>query len=138
MLIMAITEGNAIAQGYLLGWQDIELPTFNVASGYGLEATKAGTYAFKGQRITMPVIPGLSGANNLIARYQLTDFFGINGVINPSSMAIKKDVLGAMARVLGAPRGADYVQYLRQGGIKGVTNIGMNLPMKKGEGIYLL
>ncbi|HHX59380.1 MAG TPA: hypothetical protein GX707_01380 [Epulopiscium sp.] len=138
MLVTAITESSVIAQAYRLGWQDIELPTFSVGGGYGLEATEAGTYAFKGQRITMPVIPGVSGANTLIAKYQLTDFFGVNGIINPNSMAIKKDVLGAMARVLGAPRGADYVQYLKQGNIKGVTNVGMNLPMKKGEGIYLL
>ena len=43
-----------------------------------------------------------------------------------------------MARVLGAPRGADYIQHLKQMNIKGVTNLGMDLPIKKGEGIYLL
>ena len=138
MLIMAAIEGGAIAQGYKLGWQDTALTTFNLGLGYGIEITEAGTYVFKGQKITMPVIPGVGGANNLIVKYQLTDFFGINGNINPSHMAIKKDVLGAMARVLGAPRGSDYTQYLNQAGIKGISNIGMNLPMKKGEGIYLL
>lgn len=138
MLIMAMLEGDVIAQGYLLGWKDEELPTMNVAGGYAIETNQSGTYAFKGQKVTMPVIPGVGGAGNLVTKYQLTDFFGIDGMINPNNMAIKKDVLGAMARVLGAQRGADYIQYLKQANIQGVTNIGMNLPMKKGEGIYLL
>ncbi len=138
MLIMAKIEGNAIAQGYLLGWQDTALTTFNTASGYGIETNQAGSYAFKGQKVNMPVIPGVGGAANLIAKYQLTDFFGIGGYINPSSHVSKRNVLGAMARVLGAPRGSDYNQYLKQMNIIGLSNIGMDLPIKKGEGIYLL
>ncbi|HHX61542.1 MAG TPA: fibronectin type III domain-containing protein [Epulopiscium sp.] len=138
MLIMAAIEGNAVAEGYLLGWQDTALTTFNVGGGYGIEIASPGTYGFKGQKINMPVIPGVGGAGNLIAKYQLTDFFGIDGNIDPSRTASKRSVLGAMARVLGAPRGADYIQHLKQMNIKGINNIGMDLPMKKGEGIYLL
>lgn len=138
MLIMVAIEGNVMAEGYLLGWRDTALPTFNIGGGYGIEVTQAGTYAFKGQKINMPVIPGVGGAGNLIAKYQLTDFFGISGNIDPSRTVSKRNVLGAMARVLGAPRGADYIQYLKQMDIKGISNIGMDLPIKKGEGIYVL
>ena len=138
LLIMATIEGNVVAKGYRLGWQDTELTTFNTGLGYGIEITIPGAYAFKGQKITMPVIPGVGGAGDLIRKYQLTDLFGQNGNINPSQLAIKKDVLGAMARVLGAPRGADYPQYLKQVGIQGVSNLGMNLPIKQGEGTYLV
>lgn len=138
MLIMATIEGNAVAEGYLLGWEDTALTTFNVGGGYGIEVTKSGTYGFKGQKINMPVILGVGGAGDLIGKYQLTDFFGTDGNIDPSKTVTKRNVLGAMARVLGAPRGADYIQYLKQKNIKGINNIGMDGAIKKGEGIYLL
>lgn len=138
MLIMATIDGNAMAQGYRVERQEIPLTTFNVGAGYGIEANQSGIYIFKGQKVNIPVIPGAGGASNLVVKYQLTDFFGTNGGISPNDIVIKRDVLGAMARVLGAPRGADYIQYLKQMDIKGVNNVGTNLPLKKGEGIYLL
>lgn len=138
ILIVAKVDGSAIAEGYFLGRTDILLPTFNVLGGYGVEANQPGVYVFKGQRVVMPTIPGVGGATNIVVQYQLTDFFGINGVINPNSVVTKRGILGSMARVLGAPRGSDYNQYLRQLNIKGVTNLGMDSPIKKGEAIYLL
>lgn len=138
MLIMATIDSTAIAEGYFIDKTNVPLPTFNVAGGYGIEADKPGSYIFMGQKIVMPTIPGVGSASNIVAKYQLTDFFGTNGVINPSSPATKRSVLGAMARVLGAPRGADYNQYLKQANIKGVTNLGMDSSIKKGEAIYLI
>ena len=138
MLIMAAIPGNTIAQGYSLGWQDAVVPTFNVGGGFGIEISQKGSYGFKGKKVNMPVIPNVGGAGHLIAKYQLTDFFGLGGAIDPNSNTTKRNVLGAMARVLGAPRGADYLQYLKQRDIKGVTNLGLDQPIRKGEGTYLL
>lgn len=138
MLIMATIDGRASATGYKKGRIDEALTTFNIGTGYGIEINEPGIYVFKGQKINVPVIPEIGDTGDLIVKYQLTDFFGVNGNINPNATVSKRNVLGAMARVLGAPRGADYNQYLKQQGIKGINNIAMDLPLKKGEGIYLV
>ena len=138
MLIMATIDGRASATGYKKGRIDEALTTFNIGTGYGIEVNEPGIYVFKGQKINVPVIPEIGDTGDLIVKYQLTDFFGVNGNINPNATVSKRNVLGAMARVLGAPRGADYNQYLKQQGIKGINNIAMDLPLKKGEGIYLV
>ena len=50
----------------------------------------------------------------------------------------KEQLYGATARILGAKRGTDYIIFLKNKGIKGVTSIGIDKNIRQDELIYIV
>lgn len=136
VLITQKLQGSGIEAYYSNGsWEKVY--AMMTKGGYSVEAAQYGTYVFTGKSTLTPELPDLPGASDLISKYQLTDFIGTT----PDKMGwymTKSQAYGAVARVLGASRGVDYIEYLRQRGILDVNRIGINGAMRQDELIYLV
>ncbi|MGL4736440.1 MAG: hypothetical protein ACRCW2_03190 [Cellulosilyticaceae bacterium] len=135
-LITQQIQGSGVDAYYSNGnWEKVYV--MMTKGGYAIEATRLGTYVFTGKSSLSPEIPDVPGASDLISKYQLTDFIGTT----PEKLGwyvTKSQAYGSVARVLGASRGVDYVEYLRQRGMSDINRIGINSAMRQDELIYLV
>lgn len=116
-------------------WKQVD--TYLVGNGFALEGAVLGSYIFTGQKSLIDTVPALAPYQNMIGKYNLTDFFTLNNYMIKTA-ATKEQVYGSVARLIGASRGTDYVVYLKNNGIKGVTSIGLNKGMRQDEAIYII
>ncbi len=136
VLLVAKLDNYAVNAYYLItNWTSVE--SYAVGNGFGIEAAKLGTYILTGQAALINTVPSLAPYQSFIAKYNLTDFFTIDSY-TVKTAATKQQVYGAVARVIGASRGTDYVVYLKNNGIKGINAIGMNNAIRQDEAIYLI
>lgn len=115
----------------------LQVTTYSVGNGFGLEANVLGTYIFTGQKSLIDTAPEIAPYQSMISKYNLTDFFTLDSYM--INTAVTKDQLyGAVARVMGAARGTDYKNYLKNNGIQGVAVIGTNGSVRQDETIYII
>ena len=120
---------------YLNNWTQVEVLT--VGDGFAIEAKKLGTYIFTGQKPLIDTVPEVAPYQSFINQYQLTEFFAMD----PYQLKVavsKKQLYGALARMLGASKGSDYATYLESKGIKGVSKLTSNNAIRQDEAIYIV
>ncbi|MGL4345925.1 MAG: hypothetical protein ACRCTE_12065, partial [Cellulosilyticaceae bacterium] len=136
ILLTQKLKANGVEAYYSDGsWEKVYV--MQTSMGYSVEANRLGTYIFTGKGTSMPTVPGIPGADDLISKYQLTDFISTR----PERLdwyVTKSQAYGSVARVLGASRGVDYVEYLKQRGIKDINRIGSEQAMRQDEMLYLV
>lgn len=136
ILLVSILDSYAVNGYYLEGsWTSVEVLQAN--GGFAIEAQKLGVYAFTGKTGLNTAVPGLSAQQDIISKYNLEDFFVLDAYMIKTA-ASKKQVYGAVARVLGAKRNTDYMEFLRLREIKGITSIGLDKGIRQDEAVYVL
>ncbi|WP_069998897.1 hypothetical protein [Cellulosilyticum sp. I15G10I2] len=136
ILITSILDSYSVNGYYLEGtWSSVEVLQAN--GGYTIEAHQLGIYIFTGKTGIANTIPSLAAYQNMISKYNLTDFFVLDAYMIKTG-ATKRQVYGAVARILGAKRNTDYMEYLKNRGIKGITSIGQDKVIRQDEAIYII
>ena len=118
-LLIALNNADVTvnATGYF--WENnmwAVLDTFPFATSRAFRSSVTGSFIFAGVVINIPGsenMPGALTAFTIIGRFGLTDFLGHEGNIDLNAAASRQAVLGSAARMMGAPRGSDPVQFLR-------------------------
>lgn len=138
MLLVGKVDAFAVNGYYYNGsiWEGVT--AFQTANGFAMDSNKLGSYILTGVEgggnILVPTIPG---ANDLITKYHLTDFFtvdknGLNGYVT------KEQLYGSVARMIGAQRGTDYVIALQNRGIKLIMPQNVYQTVRYDEAIYVM
>jgi hypothetical protein len=136
ILISSVLDSYLVNGYYLEGsWTAVDVMQAN--GGFAIEGGKLGVYVFTGRSNINNTAPALSPYQNIISKYTLADFFTIDSYMIKTA-ATKKQVYGAVARILGAKRNVDYMEYLRLRGIKGITSIGMDKGIRQDEATYII
>ncbi|MHC1749792.1 MAG: hypothetical protein AB9856_16090 [Cellulosilyticaceae bacterium] len=134
ILITAPIEAFLVNAYYLDGtWQMV--PSFKAIGGFAVEAEKLGIYVFTGMSSGGGILPSIPNSQGIISQYNLTDFFkiddyGLNQIVS------KRQFYGSIARIMGAKRNVDYVQYLKARGIQGIVG-GLDKGIRQDEAIYI-
>lgn len=136
ILITTSIESYSVQGYYYEGIWSL-VPSFTMLNGFGIEADKLGSYIFAGIAGIAATIIDIPNATDIVTKYTLTDFFKIDQV-SMGKYATKRQVYGSVARILGAQRGVDYQKYLQQQGIKGISSVGLDLPIRQDEAIYVI
>ena len=136
VLISAKVEGFA-ANGYykLGGWFAVEV--YSAGDIFYIEATRLGTYVLTGQKSLIDTVPSLAPYQSFIAQYGLTDFFTLDSYMIKTAVT-KEQLYGAVARVMGAPRGTDYIVYLQNNKVSGANKIGLSNAVRQDEAVYVI
>ena len=136
VLISVKVEGFA-ANGYykLGGWFAVEV--YSAGDIFYIEATRLGTYVLTGQKSLIDTVPSLAPYQSFIAQYGLTDFFTLDTYMIKTAVT-KEQLYGAVARVMGATRGTDYVVYLQNSNVAGVNKIGISNAVRQDEAVYII
>ena len=127
------------ATGYKWDAQWLAQDTFAIGSGKGFYTATPGSYIFAGVKINMPGaenMPGAQTAYTIISKYGLTDFIGFEGNINLDGVVTRDTVLNSVARMMGAPRGSNAVQFLKSKGYN-IAGAGTQSAATLQESIYL-
>lgn len=136
MLLTSVIDAFAVDAYYFSGaWVGVE--SYQVGTSFAIEAEKLGNYIFTGQADLLTTVPSLAPYQSFISKYNLTDFFELTEYMIKTA-ATKEQVYGATARIMGAKRGTDYTNYLKNNGIKGITTIGLNKSIRQDEAIYII
>ena len=120
---------------YKKGWVQVE--TYSSGDSAYIEAIYLGTYIFTGGKDLIESVPTLAPYQNFINQYKLDEFFTLDSYMIKTAVS-KGQVYGALARVMGAPAGSDYMTYLTSKGVKGVSRLGSNNYIRQDEAIYLV
>lgn len=136
LLVTSQVDSYNVSAYYRLSRSWESMYTFKSMGGYSVEGSKLGTYIFAGKAASESLMPNVPGAQDLVGKYNLVDFFQVD-TYGIKKQATKNQVYGAVARVMGAKRGADYTAYLGQRGIQGVTMNG-NQVIRQDEAIYII
>jgi len=126
-------------KGYKWESQWVTQDTFGMGSGKGFYSSTPGSFIFAGFKINIPGIenvPNALTAYTIIGKYGLTDFLGYEGSINLDGIVTRDKVLNCAARMMGAPHGANPVEYLKGRGYN-VAGTGMQSAATLQETIYL-
>lgn len=134
MLIVGLLDADR-AEAYYAGkgWEAVY--TFSTMGGFGFDAKQLGSYVFAGKNNAGNVIPEVPGGSDLVTKYTLTDFFSLTES-GMNSYVTKEALYGSVARVMGARRGTDYTQYLKDRGIKLIAPNNIYQPIRTDEAIY--
>ena len=136
ILLTSVLDSYSVNGYYLQGsWSSVDVLQAN--GGYTIEAFKLGSYVFTGKKSLADTIPSLGMHQNMISKYNLADFFVLEPYMIKTG-ATKRQVYGAVARILGAQRNTDYMEYLRNRGLKGITSIGVDKVIRQDEIIYIM
>lgn len=115
-------------------WQSVY--AYNVGNGFAVEANKLGRYVFTGKDQASNLVPDIPGGSDLISKYGLSDFFNIETGLNQT--VTKEKLYGAVARVMGARRGTDYSNYLKDRGVKLIIPNNIYGQVRQDEAIYII
>ena len=115
-------------------WQSVY--AYNVGNGFAIEANKLGRYVFTGKDQASSLVPDIPGGSDLISQYGLSDFFNIETGLNQT--ITKEKLYGAVARVMGARRGTDYSNYLKDRGINLVIPNNIHSQVRQDEAVYII
>lgn len=105
-----------------------------------IRTSVVGIFAFTGFLASFPGLSAISGHDALttiILRYNLDDFLGEGTTFDLDSIATLFMVQGVVARLAGAPSGANNAAWLREQGIH-VPARGQNAPATTQEAIHLI
>ncbi|MCL2854846.1 MAG: hypothetical protein FWE21_04425 [Defluviitaleaceae bacterium] len=142
---VSITLNNAAASDIVSGFQfasggwtrrDAEL----TGAGRAIRTSVPGSFAFTRRLLAMPGLNTIQGHDRLtalIARHNLGEFFGAGDNFNINAPISLNAVQGTVARIGGAPSGANAQNWLRQQGyivpVRGVAS-----PVQVQEAVYML
>jgi len=109
--------------------QWVPLTTVEYHNGRAITSSTPGSFAFTGRTVTIPGItevPRASSVISIVARYGLEDLFGLNADLEQN--ANRQMVIGSMARIAGAPHGADLMTWA-------VENLNVNMSSRNATGL---
>ena len=117
----AVVEGYQRLQGSVWAKKDL------IRSGglWTISATAAGSYIFTRTTISLPGLSSMPGGDSLqalIIQYGLDDYLGKGSNFNLNATMSMYNVAGVMARLAGAPRTANPVEWLRGKGYTAINN----------------
>ncbi len=115
-------------------WYDVF--TFSLPNGYALEIVDMGKYVFCGTYGIALEIPTIEGGSTIIKQYQLGTIFDLENGLD--DLASKQQIYDTFARIMGAERDADSVNYLSNQGLDGVNGIFMTSTVRQDDYVYLL
>ena len=136
-MLLTVEVDKSSVNGYYYANTWVNAEVYTAGNKAMLEASRLGSYILTGRLSIAVTNPSLGPYEDFISKYNLTDFFKIDNV-SMKQYVNKKQVYGALARVMGAPRGTDYVVYLKNIGIKGVSSIGLSSPIRQDQMIYII
>ncbi|MGL4799991.1 MAG: hypothetical protein ACRCWY_11455 [Cellulosilyticaceae bacterium] len=136
MLIVAKTEETAVEAYYAASTWEKQY-AFQTMGGYGVEASRLGTYVFTGRKGVSITVPNIPGAESLIQKYYLADFFTFDQY-GLQQYVTKQQFYGTMARMIGAKRDADPVLALQNRGIQLVMPQNIYQTMRMDETLYVV
>lgn len=137
VLITMPLESSSAEAYYYYGNRWIEANSFAMGGNFTIEADKLGTYIFTGMTALINTVPSLAPYQSFISTYNLNDFFTLTAT-GITQKATKEQLYSAVARVLGAARGTDYILFLKGKNINGVTSIGTNYAIRQDQAIYVM
>lgn len=141
MVISYAIDQNASAIGYMQNnsiWNEIELNEYN--SKKAIYTTVPGVYVIAGKTVN---IPGISGVDNgtpitrIVVKYGLDDYLGKDEAFNLNAKITKGMAVGVAARIAGAPKSSDPMQYLSSKGIN-ISSRGSQNAIESQEAVYLV
>jgi len=118
-------------------WNNIS--TLAIGGSRGIFSSQPGFFVFTGREVRIQGIEQVAGgpvATGVVARHGLDDFFG-RGEMNVNQAATRGQLLSSVARMMGAPRGADAVPWLRANGVT-ATAAGSNNPITNQAALQLI
>lgn len=115
-------------------WQAVY--AYSVGNGFAIEADKLGRYVFTGKEGATSLVPDIPGGSDLITKYGLSEFFNIETGLDQT--ITREKLYGAVARVMGARKGADYTIYLRERGVKLIIPNNIYGQARQDEAIYIV
>ena len=138
ILITITNSDNYMVDGFYYNkgqWQNVQ--TYSTGDSAYIEATLLGSYVFIGQASLLNTVPSLAPYQKFISQYGLTEFFTLDSYTIQT--AVKKEQLyGALARVMGASQGTDYIVFLNGKSIEGVSKLTKGNLVRQDEAIYLM
>ncbi len=142
-VILAVTglDGTASVSAYQLingQWMVKEVTPFGESQA--IYTNEPGKFVFVGRIINIPGIDGVDKGGTIVAivaKYGLDDFLG-KGSIDMDSPATRNMVIGSIARMAGAPKGADSVAWLKENKNIVVSSRNMASEISTQESIYLV
>ena len=137
ILLLCKTDTYAADAYYLSGKSWVSVESYRALNGFAIEATRLGTYLLTGEQSLINTVPSLAPYQSFIAKYNLTDFFTLDSYMIRVATT-KEQLYGSIARILGAPRGADYYTYLQNKKIKGLSSLGRQNAVRQDEEIYMI
>jgi hypothetical protein len=115
MMVATNTDNNMTVGGFRHDFgQWISVPVTEHYNGNAITVRTPGIYAFSGRTVNIPGIvnvPQGGTITSLVARYGLEDLFGLRGV-DLEQNATRYMVAGSIARMAGAPRTADSMNWI--------------------------
>lgn len=136
ILLVAQVDAYA-ADGYYQSGDWISVEVYSAMDGFAIEADRLGSYVFTGQASLVNTVPSIAPYQSFIAKYSLTDFFTLDEYMIKTAVT-KEQLYGATARLLGAQRGGDYVTYLKNQNIQGVSGLLKSQQVRQDESIYII
>lgn len=101
---------------------------------------QTGEYVFAGRKFAINGtgnLPNGDKINTIVLKYGLDDFLGKDGNINLNKPMTRREVIGSVARLAGATKTQDSIQYLKTKNIT-VSNRNMDNNITAEEAIYLV
>jgi hypothetical protein len=142
-IILSATKGpefGAVSAYRELGggiWSNMPLMPFG--EGHAVFTNSPGTYVFTGRSVNIPglqYIPRGGAVPNIVGRFGLDDFLGRDPL--PLNQPVTRSmVINSVARILGAPRNTDAIEFLRENNIS-VAFAGMHNPISVQETLHLM
>ncbi|MDR1531684.1 MAG: hypothetical protein LBS62_05800 [Clostridiales bacterium] len=106
----------AVRAFYLAAGQWIEQDVIEYGGSWAIMVTLPGTYVFSGHVVEIPGIENEERAGvkiEIVVKYNLDDFFGEDGEFDLEAEASRFMIISSVARMAGAPNGADAVTWLK-------------------------
>jgi hypothetical protein len=132
--ISAVEAYQALAGGL---WSNVS--TMQVGVGQGIFTSQFGQFVFTGRAIRIEDIHHVVGgpvATGIVARHGLDDFLG-RGNIDIHRAATRMELINSVARMMGAPRGADSVRWLRYHNVD-IVAAGAHNPISYQSALHLI
>jgi hypothetical protein len=126
---------------YMNAGQWIELPVVLYGDAKAVMVTLPGIYVFAGHAVEIPGIENQEKAGIKIAivvKYGLDDFFGRDGTFDLEADASRFMLISSVARMAGAPKGADAAGWLRENLDLVVSARGTNSPIQTQEALHIV
>lgn len=133
---MASVSGYSYVNG---SWMPIDVTAFG--DNKAIYTNSPGTFIFTGRIIKIDGLDSMKYGGNIsgiVAKYGLDDFLGVDGEIKMTDAADRSMVIESIARMAGAPKGADAIKWLKENMNMTVSSRNMYQPITTEESVYLV
>jgi hypothetical protein len=118
----------------------LQTPLVQQGAGQAIITQTPGMFVFTGRAVNIPGIenvPGGDGITALVTRFGLTDVFG-HGAVDMHRNATRHMVAGSIARMAGAPAGADGISWVAANMNFAMANRNANALVSQQEAIAMV